>query len=36
METFFTNVTVGNIYFSNCDAVRIIVEKNAANCHTVS
>ena len=27
MEEFFTNVTVESIYFSNHDAVRIIIEK---------
>ena len=28
MQEFFTNVTVGNSYFSDHDAVRIATEKN--------
>ena len=33
MEEFFTNVTVENIYFSDHDAVRIIIEKNSVDFH---
>ena len=31
METFFTNVTVKNIYFSNNDVVGIIIEIDLFN-----
>ena len=29
MENIFTNVTVENIYFSDHDAARIVIEKNS-------
>ena len=31
MEEFFTNLTVGNSYFSDHDAVRIVIEKNSVD-----
>ena len=31
MEEFFTNVTVGNICFSDHDNVRIVIEKNSVD-----
>ena len=31
MENFFTNESVENIYFSDHDAVRIVIEKNAVD-----
>ena len=31
MEKFFTNESVENIYFSDHDAVRIVIEKNAVD-----
>ena len=33
MEEFFTNATVGNIYFSDHDAVRIKIHKNYFDFH---
>ena len=36
MEEFFINATVENIYFSHNNAVRIVIEKNAAAFHTIS
>ena len=35
MEEFFTNATVENIYFSDHDAVRILIEKNAVGFYTI-
>ena len=35
IEEFFTNGTIENIYFSDHDAVRIIIEKNAVNFRTI-
>ena len=35
MEEFFTNATVENIYFSEHDAVRILIEKNAVSFYTI-
>ena len=35
MEEFFSNGTVENIYFSDHDAVRIIIEKNALKFCTI-
>ena len=35
MEEFFTNATVQNIYFSDHDAVRILIEKNAVGFYTI-
>ena len=32
---FYTNATVGNIYFSDHDAVRIITEKSAVDFLTI-
>ena len=32
---FYTNATVGNIYFSDHDAVWIITEKNAVDFFTI-
>lgn len=36
MEQFPINVTIKNIYFSDRDAVRDVIEKDAADFHTVS
>ena len=33
MEEFFTNVIVGNIYFSNHDAVKVAVQKKYLDFH---
>ena len=33
MEEFFTNVVVGNIYFSNHDAVKVAVQKKYLDFH---
>ena len=33
MEEFFTNVNLENIYFSDDDAVRIVIEKNSFDFH---
>ena len=33
MEEFFTSVTVENIYFSDHDALRIVIKKNAVVFH---
>ena len=35
MEEFFSNGTVENIYFSDHDVVRIIIEKNALKFCTI-
>ena len=35
MKECFTNATVGNIYFSDHNAVRIIIEKNAFDFYTI-
>ena len=35
-EEFFTNATVQNIYFSDNDAVRIIIKKNVVEFLTIS
>ena len=35
MEEFFTNTTAENIYFSDHDAVRIVIEKNAVDFHSI-
>ena len=35
MEGFFTNATVESIYFSDHDAVRTIIEKNAVHFSTI-
>ena len=35
MEEFFTNATVENIYFSDHDAVRIMIVKNEVDFRTV-
>ena len=35
MEEFFTNATVENIYFSDHDAIRILIEKNAVGFYTI-
>ena len=35
MEEFPINVTIENIYFSNRDAVRDVIEKDPADFHTV-
>ena len=35
MEEFFTNRTVENIYFSDHDAVRIMIVKNHVDFRTV-
>ena len=31
MEEFFTNVSVGNIYFSDHDDIRITIHKNCVD-----
>ena len=36
MEEFLTNPTVENIYFSDHDTVRIIIEENAVDFLTIS
>ena len=36
IEEFFTNETVENIYFSDDEAVRTIIEKNAVDFRTIS
>ena len=36
MDKFFTNATVENIYFSDHDAVRIIIVTNAVDFQTIS
>ena len=33
MEEFFIDATVENIYFSDHDAVRIVIEKNSVDFH---
>ena len=33
MEEFFTNVNLENIYFSDDDTVRIVIEKNSVDFH---
>ena len=33
MKEFITNVTVENLYFSDHDAVRIVIEKNVVDFH---
>ena len=33
MEEFSTNVTVENIYFSDHDALRIVIKTNSVNFH---
>ena len=33
MDKFITNITVENIYFSDQEAVRIIIEKNSLDYH---
>ena len=35
IEVFFTNETVENIYFSDDEAVRMIIEKNAVDFRTI-
>ena len=35
MEEFSIHATVENIYFSDYDAIRIIIEKNNVDLHTV-
>ena len=35
MEEFFINSTVANIYFSDHDTVRIVIDKNAVDFHTI-
>ena len=35
MEEFFTNPSVENVYFSDHDALRIVIEKNSVDFHTV-
>ena len=35
MEEFFTNATVENIYFSDHDAIRILIEKNAVGFYII-
>ena len=35
MEEFSINLTVENIYFSDHDAVRIVIDKNAVDFHTI-
>ena len=35
MEEFFINATVENIYFSDHDAIRILIEKNAVGFYTI-
>ena len=35
IEEFFTNATVKNIYFSDHDAVRITIVKNAVDFRTI-
>ena len=35
MEEFPINVTIGNIYFSDHDAVRNVIDKDAVDFHTV-
>ena len=35
IEEFFTNSTVENIYFSDHDAIKNIIEKNAVDFHTI-
>ena len=34
LEEFSTSVTVENIYFSDHDPVRIVIEKNVVDFHT--
>ena len=36
MEEFSINLTAENIYFSDHDAVRIVIDKNAVDFHTIS
>ena len=36
IEEFFTNETVENIYFSDDEAVRTIIEKNPVDFRTIS
>ena len=36
MEEFFTNVSVENIYFSDHDALRNLIEKNAVDFQMIS
>ena len=36
IEEFFTNETVENTYFSDDEAVRTIIEKNAVDFRTIS
>ena len=35
MEEFLINLTVENIYFSDHDTVRIVIDKNAVDFHTI-
>ena len=35
IEEFFTNATVENVYFSDDDAVRMIIEKNGDDFLTI-
>ena len=35
IKEYFINANVGNIYFSDHDAVRIIIEKNAFDFYTI-
>ena len=35
MEEFSINLTVENIYLSDHDAVRIVIDKNAVDFHTI-
>ena len=35
MDEFFINATVQHIYFSDHDAARIAIEKNAGAFHTI-
>ena len=36
MEKFSANVTVENIYFSDHDAIKIVIEENSVDFHTFS
>ena len=36
MENFFADATVKNIYFSDHDVVRILIDENAVDFHTIS
>ena len=35
MEEFSINLTVENIYFSDHDAVRTVIDKNVVDFHTI-